>query len=58
MYALHVIQIGVMGCSMGGAVALTLVGEDDSDVVGVVTVCVFTFSSPKTKKKSTTKNMC
>lgn len=34
-------RIGVMGCSMGGAVALRLVEEDDTDVVGVATDCAF-----------------
>jgi pimeloyl-ACP methyl ester carboxylesterase len=34
-------KIGVMGCSMGGAVVLRLVEEDDTDVVGVATDCAF-----------------
>jgi alpha/beta superfamily hydrolase len=34
-------KIGVMGCSMGGAVALSLACEDDTDVVGVATDCAF-----------------
>lgn len=34
-------KIGIMGCSMGGAVALSLVEEDDAEIVGVATDCAF-----------------
>ena len=34
-------KIGIMGCSMGGAVALTLVEENDHEIVGVATDCAF-----------------
>ena len=34
-------KIGLMGCSMGGAMALTLAEEADDDIVGVATDCAF-----------------
>jgi len=34
-------KIGLIGCSMGGAVALTLACEDDTDLACVVTDCAF-----------------
>lgn len=34
-------KIGIMGCSMGGAVALSLVEDNDAELVGVATDCAF-----------------
>ena len=34
-------KIGLMGCSMGGAMSLCLAIEDDTDIVGVATDCAF-----------------
>lgn len=34
-------KIGIMGCSMGGAMSLCLAIENDSEIVGVATDCAF-----------------